>query len=253
MDWGRARELASASAVVWGSSPRLSGQEDAEAASRVEARWHYRRGELAQAWQAWSRQTSPPLSPLDRLLLLESSAEAGDPAVPRIVPALVAAGQGIDAQGVLARWHYRQGRLDDAVQHLIAAFQAARLDPWPFLPMLARDLLLAEEIAGLEPRLGPDLYRALGQPFAVRMLEEMRWRVRLGIARGTGSTTLCAEALAPFEPHVPWEEPFLRSRLECYRRMGSPYAATAEHDLERFLAAAPPALETPPRIAIKGP
>ena len=243
VDWGLARELGSAATVVWGGTPRLSGGEDPARTARIRARWHYRRGELAQAWAAWSQQPSPPLGPLDRLLLLEASAETGDPAVPKVAPVLATAGQGVDADGILARWYFRQGRHAEATQHLVSAFEAARSDPWPYLPLLARNLELAQEIARLAPEHGAGLFQVLGEPFAVRMLEELRWRLRLDFARSLDFAALCAEALAPFEPHVPWEEEFLEDRLECYRAAGDPRAREAEADLRRFLAAAPPPLQ----------
>ena len=74
-------------------------------------------------------------------------------------------------------------------------------------------MLLASSLAERDPALGLDLFEALSEPFAVRLLDEARLRTRLEIARSTAFAALCEEALAPFEPHTPWKEPLLAERL----------------------------------------
>ena len=44
------------------------------------------------------------------------------------------------------------------------------------------------------------------------MFEQQRLLSRIWIARAVDARNLCVEALAPLEPHVPWEEPFLTYR-----------------------------------------
>ena len=57
---------------------------------------------------------------------------------------------------------------------------------------------------------------------------------------------LCGEAVGALEPHVPWSESFLRLRRDCYQAINSPLLATANRDLDEFLAnAAEPLLPTP--------
>lgn len=68
-----------------------------------------------------------------------------------------------------------------------------------------------------------------------RHLERLSVRASIGLQ--TGMKDLCGAALAPVEPHVPWEGDFLRKRAECYASIGSPLAARARADLDTFRAA----------------
>jgi hypothetical protein len=45
----------------------------------------------------------------------------------------------------------------------------------------------------------------------------------------------CADALAPLEPHVPWEFAVLSWRALCYEGLGHPSATHAAADLEQYL------------------
>jgi hypothetical protein len=74
------------------------------------------------------------------------------------------------------------------------------------------------------------------------MFEHERLLARVWLAQGAESPALCARAIAPLEPHVPWEGPFLAFRAGCYRRLGHPLAAKAERELEAFQANVPPGL-----------
>ena len=67
--------------------------------------------------------------------------------------------------------------------------------------------------------------------------------MRVEIAKSTDFAGLCRQALAPFEPHVPWDGRLLLDRLECYRRTGDARRAVAETSFDRYLAANPARLE----------
>ncbi|MCP4661335.1 MAG: hypothetical protein GY856_38520, partial [bacterium] len=80
----------------------------------------------------------------------------------------------------------------------------------------------------------------LARPFAVRYLEEVRLTLRVQLVRSLPAAEHCVAAFAPFEPHVAWNEDFLRTRLRCYELTRHPLRGQAGEDLEDFLAAAPP-------------
>lgn len=65
---------------------------------------------------------------------------------------------------------------------------------------------------------------------------------RLEVVRALDDERLCAEGLAPLEPHVPWEGRLLAYRLHCYERTGHELAPLARRDLARYLADSPPSL-----------
>lgn len=247
VDWNRVRELATVGPVLWGGVPEPEPELDPEQVVRVRARAAYRRGELAETLRLWSAQPSGPQSPLDELLRAEALAEAADPRTPEAV-SLLTPRQPLEAQGVLARWRARRGETDAAVRHLVRLFEGARSEPWVNSALLARSLLLAPEVAAraaqaghAEP--GRQLFDALEPGFSVALLDELRHRMRLELAKHTSFDELCVEALAPLEPWPPWDGRLLLDRAECYRRTDHRREADARADIDRYLAALPPRLE----------
>ena len=115
--------------------------------------------------------------------------------------------------------------------------------------------------AGHQPRrrpiraLAPRLYAALGQPFSARMFEHERLLSRVWLARGAESPALCAQAIAPLEPHVPWDGAVPRLPLAVLPPPGRIRSAPrAARDLEalpgeRAAAAGGP----PPALALTPP
>jgi hypothetical protein len=142
----------------------------------------------------------------------------------------------------MAQLTYHQGALDQAAQHLEAAFQACRTNPWVYMPVIERALQLTTELGKQNPALGAKLYTVLGEPFAVGLYEELRLQARLELAGIVNFKNLCAEAIEPFEPNVPWEERFLYIRDLCYQQTNNPRWGDATKDLEAFRAEAPPTL-----------
>ena len=241
--WHEVAELRSTREIAWGGhlappTPELPAAETARRAARMA----YRDNALTRAGLAWSAQSAPPRAPLDRLLVAEAGAELADPRTPERAADL-GPHRRREAEAVMARHAYRRGDVGGAVALLVRLFEQLRADPWIYPPVLARALVMTEEIAGRDPRAGSTLFDALATPFAVRLLEEPRWRTRFAIARHLGDARRCTEALADFEPHVPWEGRFLLDRYRCYREAGHPLEATAEAAVARYLDQAPPRLE----------
>ncbi len=242
LDWSRAGELRVARAAYWEdriADPEPQGDRDGRL--RVAARRAWALKSLPQACASWFAQPEPPRSHADRLLVAECLADRHDPRAPAAA-ALLAGEQPIETDFLLARWLAGVGRTAEAADRLIAAFTAYRRDPWVYRPLVRDTLPLAVRLASQDRSLGPRLYAAFAQPFAVDMFEKQRRLSRIWIARATGARDLCVEALAPLEPHIPWEEPFLAYRYGCYQLHRHPLAARAGRDLATFLAAAPPRL-----------
>ncbi len=57
--------------------------------------------------------------------------------------------------------------------------------------------------------------------------------MRLSVASHAGFYQ-CREALAPFEPHVPWRADILRYRAECYDHVHDARLVEARTDSARF-------------------
>ena len=117
---------------------------------------------------------------------------------------------------------------------LEAAFLRLREDPWPELLVLERALQLVPELAEQDRSLAERLFRALSEPFSVRVLDEVRLRTLLDVAKGIDAEH-AAEVVQRFEPHVPWDKLFLGYRLAIYQRTGDARAEQAAQDLQQFI------------------
>jgi hypothetical protein len=136
-----------------------------------------------------------------------------------------------------ARLKLRQHRQGEAVDALVSGLGALRtqvfLSAWVDL-----DGLLAEVAASLRGNaaLSEKLYAALDRPFPVLAAELARQSARLDLAMFADRDRLCVEAWKVFEPFVPWTEPALQARADCYRRAASPLAPLAAAELQAFRA-----------------
>ena len=245
LDGPRVDEMSATRNSRWGILPGVLTPGDAAFETRVRARQAYAQGNLPAAQQLWLSQPGGPLSPFDIDLLAESLATSGDPRAPQFIEAL-RRWSPPEAEAVQAQASFQQGALDQAAQHLEAAFQACRTNPWVYLPVIERALQLSTVLGKQNPALGAKLYTALGEPFAVGLFEELRLKARLELAGIVNFKSLCAEAIEPFEPNVPWEERFLYIRDLCYQQTNNPRWGDATRDLEAFRAEAPPTLAGPP-------
>jgi spermidine synthase len=240
LDPARVSEMRVARAAYWEkgiADPEPLG----EAAGRLRfaARGAWLHGSLAEACSDWLAQPEPPQNHADRLLVAECLAETRDPRTPEYA-ARLAADQPIEAELVLTRWLARSGQPAAAAGHLLAALAAYHRDPMVYRPLMGHTLPLVTSLAKADPALTPSLYAALERPFAAHMFEHERLLARVWLTRGDpASAGLCAQAIAPLEPHVPWSELFLTYRYECYRQLGSPLAARAAGDLATFQENAP--------------
>ncbi len=246
VDWERVARQRVAIHVIAGTAP--PAEAGAPEAERVRARAHaqYLSGELAAAVETFAGQAAPPQGPVEAALFAEGLAEVGDPrAVPYIQELRHV--QPTEAAAATARLALRLGQLELARDALVSAFVRYRTDPWPSQVSMSHALALADELTLARPDMVPVLFEALGEPFAVYALEEPRRLVRLSVASHGGASDRCREAVAPFEPDVPWRADVLRYRADCYKRMRDPRALQARADLASFktleVAKPPP---TPP-------
>lgn len=235
-------ELRSARNAKWGRTTAYPETGNHGFDQRVEARNAYVRGDLEAALGHWSSQSREPSCPIDRLIVAEALAKAGDRRAVTWAGELEVRGRPVEAASARGLFYYSRGEREEATRHLASAFRAARDHPWAHRPALARALGLVTAVGLEEPALGRALFNALSEPFAVRLLEETRLRVRLEVIRIGDFQDLCVEALEPFEPHVPWEEAFLTLRLRCYQEASHRLERRARAELWSYLRDAPPRL-----------
>ena len=240
VDWDRVRRhRVDAYTIIHVEAPLPPGLPAADRTAAEAQRLHAR-GDLLGALRSFQTLGRAPRGLIESALLAEGLAEAGDlqasgpiDELGRLLPA--------EADAAAARLALRRGRPDVAAATLMSAFSRYRVDPWPDMAAMNRALDLAVETVTERKDTATLLFEALGEPFAVRALDEARVHTRLRIAAVGGLADRCADALRPLEPHIPWREDVLRYRAECYRFHKHPLARAAAADLARLLRDAAPA------------
>ncbi len=210
---------------------------DNERRLRGLAAYHYAMGNYADVFQLWLGQSRKPGTPLEILTFTEALSATGNEQAAAYV-AKMRSMQPVEAKVIEARMFIARGEVDAAVSNLVSAFEAYRTDPWPLPLVMERGIDLAVDIARRAPlREKQRLFASLEKPFALMMLDDRRNFARLSIADqlapgqcGTPYMTV----LRGFEPHVPWQEAILRSRVDCYEKVGDKRAERARADLARF-------------------
>ncbi len=199
----------------------------------------YDNDSLAQAVAEWRAHSWPPVNSGELAMLAETLAEAGSEAAAAYAQQL-RPWQATDADAVLARLRYRQGKIDDAVTLLERVFLRSRIDPWPTVNVIGRSLELAFTLSKTHDYAGR-LFSALERPFAAGQWEDSRKFYRASIARemeGCGPHTVAA--LRALEPWPPWRRDLLNLRYDCYGSAMAPrLRSRARRDFDDFLSAEP--------------
>jgi len=220
-----------------------------ELRNRGVAQIRYLEGGFEDAWTIWLGQAVPPRTPLEMITFAEPLAERGDPGAMTYIEALRAEFP-IEADALLARLLWRQGRRAEGTAALVRAFHGYRTNPWPLPVVMRRAIALANEIAQVDRgALAAQLDEALRRPFAIEMLRELRRSALLYVQDQLSPEGVCSDALLAtvhsFEPHVPWQEVFLMKRATCYQVRNDSLAKRAAEDLRELRRSERPALEAP--------
>lgn len=195
-------------------------------------------GDFEGVLRGWVMQQKRPKEPTELLTFAEALAARGDESVLPYIEELRRY-QPTEADAVLARLRWRQGKMDEATAALERAFVAARRDPWPLRLAMLRTLELAGEAAAGDPARARRIFDALSEPFAAGLVQDARQLARLQAATQVTPgrcNELVVAALEPFERGVPWNRPFLHNRATCYEQLRHPLAANARQDYERLMA-----------------
>jgi len=215
--------------------------------TRHRAALDYSKGELAQTVAEWRAHPWPPVNTAELVMLAESLADASSEAAASYAEQL-RPWQPTDADAVLARLRFRQGKMDEAAVRLERVFISSRTDPWPTVDLISRSLDLAMSLSKTHAY-AARLYYAIDKPFAAGQLEDMRKFDRAMIAKemeGCGPHTIAA--LQALEPWPPWRRDLLDLRVDCYGSAMLPRLRDrARRDLDAFITAEPLPLLAPPR------
>jgi len=210
--------------------------------TRLAAHELARTGDWRSALAAWRAEARVPDGITEQLMVAELLADAGDAAAPAAIAA-VRPWHDHAAQALDGLWRARRGEAGAGGRDLAQALARFQRDSWIDLALMRRALSAAIEIASTDRELAQTLYATLGTPFVLRLLDAERVAARLALAEQIDFLRLCADALAPWEPHAPWQRELLVARLRCYQPIGHPLAALAADDLRAFLASQPKSLD----------
>jgi spermidine synthase len=209
--------------------------EQARQAALVE---YYQNNNLVAARDFWQQQPDPPRDPTEMAMLADIAANSGsDTALPFIDR--LRAFQPAEADTILATLRLRQLKLTEAADALEAALMRLRTDPWPIVRFKERAIQLAAILASRDSSLARRMFDGLGQPFALRAIEDVRLITRAEMTRQVDFGGLCANAVGTLEPHVPWAQTFLRLRGDCYQASNDPRATMAARDLNEYVGNLP--------------
>ncbi len=182
----------------------------------------------------WSAQVQEPQTPNELSLVAEALADAGnsraEPYIERLRPY-----QSTEAEALLGRLRFRQGRIADAADLLIASFEHFQQDPWPFARIMSEALNLALSVSSKDKNAGQRIFQVLVKPFAVQALNTQRMITLVNLSRRLDFKATCVQAFKEFEPHVSWDRKFLTWRRNCYELNQSPLLLTASADLAQYL------------------
>jgi spermidine synthase len=198
---------------------------------------YYRDSDLAAARAAWREYPRSPIGPTELAMVADLEAETGSDEALDVIDRLRAYQPG-EAAVILATLRFRQARFDESAGALALAFEYFHTSPWTLTRFAQRGVALAGAVALQSPQLANRMFDALGRPFAIRALDDERLMVRAMLSRRVSFAASCQDALAPLEPHVPWDRGLLTLRRDCYQATRDPRQTTAARDLEELLAVA---------------
>ncbi|HEY8212220.1 MAG TPA: fused MFS/spermidine synthase [Myxococcaceae bacterium] len=237
LDWSEVQLARAAYFAYEGRTLMAPGLSEAELKASAPWRLYLHRdtGGAAAAFQALGRA---PKSAAELSMAAEVLAVAGDDAA---IPYLDRLGPQapVDASLLLAQLRRSQNRPEEAAKALEGAFLSMRTDPWATPRLAEAGLVMASFLSRQSPATTVPLLRALEEPFAIGLVNELRSGRRFDLALREGSAEACVRALAPMEPWPPFNASVLGARLQCYRRAGDARAAAAERDFDAWLAMIP--------------
>ena len=204
----------------------------------------YESGNLSRVLAEWRAHSWPPVNSGELMMLAESLADGGSAAAAAYADQL-RPWEATDADAVMARLQFRQGKIDEAAASLERVFLRSRTDPWPTPGGVNRSLDLALLIAK-NHRYASGMFHALEKPFAAGQWNDTRKYFRALIAHemeGCGPHTVAA--LRDLEPWPPWTRDMLTLRRDCYGSSMTSLAKRARRDLNDFIAAEPLPLLAP--------
>jgi len=206
--------------------------QSAEEVARLAAHTAFLAGDLRQVFAAWQSGPWEPEGPLELAMIAEALADSGQPSALDMI-AKLRPYQPAEADAILARYLWSQGRFKECYDACAAAMGRYRIDPWPLSNLMARFFAVLGDLPARDPQLAPLVFELFTPALPLDLLDDERNLMRLLAARYLGSSREL-EALEPLEPNFPWRRDLLDERARVYEELKHPRAATARRELEAF-------------------
>lgn len=203
-------------------------------------------GGVREALDLWRQQPRAAESLTELAVMADMLAWSGDPSALYYIQKIGEWNPG-EAAMLLGFLRARQGEYAEAVTMLESAYVSCRAEPWVMALIFKNSFSIAGFLASQDAtgEFGTRLYRALEKPFSVHAFDAERRNtlVTIALVDKAGFSDYSRNALASFEPDVPWNREFLQLRRDCYQALSDPRAAKANRELAQFLEAESPPLE----------
>ena len=232
VDWARVEDERICMHVAEGYMPAPNESLSPDQRLRAEAQMSYLKGNFGDVLNAWQQQPRQPTNPTELAVVASALADRGSEACLPYIDQLRRYQPG-EADAILAHLLTKQGKTAQAAQTLLAVFERARSDPWPWIGVMSRALKDAPAVAALDNNLAGALLQSLKPPFVVYILNEERIFNMISVASKI-SLSASVEALHAYEPYVPWSRDFLARRLDWYQSANDPRSAIARRDMGEF-------------------
>jgi spermidine synthase len=243
VDWDRVLQERFSFEAQYRAPLTIPSSASGEARQRALVKDAYRAGDRDRAVAMIRSAPYEPTELFEAEIFADCLANAGDEGATRYVEQ-IRADFPAEADLIMTELRLRQRRGPEAVEHLTAALNALRTDPWALTTVMSRAMGLATDLAAAD-RSGDAarrLYDAMSAPYCVGVLEEARLRALVQVAvlaDGGSPGALTQRALHQSEPYVPWVLDPLTVRRDCYAATRDPLGARAQRDLDEFTSAEP--------------
>ncbi|MEW4490570.1 fused MFS/spermidine synthase [Thalassoglobus sp. JC818] len=178
-------------------------------------------------------QTEPDLScPIDTLICAHSMAETGREIEEEVLAAVRDQNE-TEAAAIeaISAWH--RGEQEDSIEHMVAAFERLRQNPWGSWYLFDSLIRLSGRAGQVSPQAAETIFAELEEPFSMFRLEDKRLLLRY-LASESLSPDKTVIALEALEPNVPWIGWLLENRARVYESVNHPLSRSAAGDLQQF-------------------
>jgi spermidine synthase len=232
VDWRAVDRWRVARATSEGTAPAADDGLTAEELQQALAQKSFIQGRRDLVLGDWRLRPWEPVGSVEELVLADALAEGGDDRAEDYI-ARLRGSHPVEADLLLGRLRWRQGRSPEAVEALVRAFIRCREDPWPMPIVVQKAFPVALDLAASNDRFAVALFDALASPFSVAVLDDERHVTLLGVASRVDAARY-ARVLREMEPNVPWQWGILKLRARAYEETGDPLAALARRELNEF-------------------